>query len=219
MADRGILFSAPMVRALLAGRKTQTRRLLNPQPIEVTGRGRRIYRDEDWRKSWRDGGDDDLPHAVGDRLWVREAAWIAPAGWTDSPVNPMGPHRQEVAYAADDRSGCTAAAAKDYKLRLRTSIYMPRWASRLWLTVTDVRVQRLQDISEADAIAEGLEPTEQDGARFWVDPVDFEEAWRNPCLSYRSLWDSLHTDPGTRWADNPWIYALTFTVHRGNIDA
>lgn len=241
MADKGIIFSAPMVRALLDGRKTQTRRLFKarwglgePSNLRDHGIGDYSGRAND-PASWgypgyEEGCDASLAlwpelsgYAPGDRLYVREAAWIAPVGWTDSPVNPMGPHRQEVAYAADDRSGYTANAAKDYKLRLRPSIHMPRWASRLWLAVTEVRVQRLQEISEADSIAEGIEPfdgidsdcwgfrnyAEGDEPRHWIAPID----------SYRTLWNSLHTEPGTRWEDYPWIVAVSFGVHHGNIDA
>lgn len=187
MADRPIIFSGPMVRALLYGGKTQTRRLFNRK---------RPYA------------------AVGDRLYVREAAWIAPPGWTDSPVNPMGPWRQDVAYKADDRSGYTADAAKDYNLRFRTAILMPRWASRLTLIVEQVRVERLQDISEDDARAEGM--VEALGG--WA--VDtYGSYWGNSAVNaFRLLWDGLHDKPGERWEDNPWVNALTFRVVRENID-
>lgn len=251
MADKGIIFSAPMVRALLDGRKTQTRRLLsrNWSVLGSSWRGKKSPWDGlDFSKAvartkntmaialvgsenaWPDphldvpflhpedaaaGGwweDEELwyrvrpPFELGDRLYVREAAWIAPPGWTDSPANPMGPHRQEVAFAADDRSGYTAEAAKDYNLRLRPSIHMPRRASRLWLAVTDVRVQRLRDISEADCMAEGI-----DGSAI--------THFGCPVKAYAALWDHLHggeSDHG--WAANPWIVAVTFEVHPGNID-
>lgn len=225
MADRPIIFSAPMVRALLDGRKTQTRRLLNPQPVvfPVDADGTlcevgllHVEGDPLPRITTGRVLTDQCIHMMcGDRLYVREACWIASPGWTDSPINPMGPHRQEVAYVADDRSGYTAGAAKDYKIRQRPSIHMPRWASRLTLTVTEVRVQRLQDISEADAIAEGLE---------WVAPgkwaVDrtLPIIGDDPRVVYSELWNSLHTKPGTSWEDNPWILAISFTVAQGNID-
>lgn len=201
MAERGILFSAPMVRALLDGRKTQTRRLIsNPEYYGCPTGDCPHQRQAECNQAMQALAGEIVPHAVGDRLWVREsfsyAEYLADTVWYWADGN----------FAAFDCS------------KPKPSIHMPRWASRLWLTVTDVRVQRLQDIMPDDAIAEGLEPTEQDGIRFWIDPVDFEEAWADPRLSYLSLWNSLHTDPGTRWADNPWIYALTFTVHQGNID-
>lgn len=221
MADKGIIFSAPMVRALLDGRKTQTRRIIKPCPwpedreppyVAPYAEGARAVWCDDYDCSVRP-----LPFpAVGDRLYVREAAWIAPPGWTDSPANPMGPHRQEVAYAADDRSGYTAEAAKDYGLRLRPSIHMPRWASRLTLLVTDVRVQRVAEIGSGDAIAEGVE--RHGIARGWKNYRD-DRLWCGaPETSFESLWNSLHTKPGERWEDNPWIVAVSFTVHHGNID-
>lgn len=237
MADRGIIFSAPMVRALLAGTKTQTRRLLNPQPetfsVDEAGtpcdvscihvEGEALPRIAMGSNGCGVITLQKVPHAAGDRLYVREAAWIAPPAWTDSPQNPMGPQRQEVAYAADDRSGYTADAAKDYKLRLRPSIHMPRWASRLTLLVTDVRVQRLQDISEEDCIAEGIEARGMGSIWGWIDYLEtnpnLTRHFADPCRSYASLWNSLHTEPGTRWEDNPWIYAITFDVRHGNIDA
>jgi hypothetical protein len=209
MTDRPIIFSAPMVRALLDGRKRQTRRLAT-SPL---------------RKC-----------EAGDRLYVRENAWIAPPGWTDSPINPMGPHRQEVAYQANDRSGYTRAAAADYKLKLRPSIHMPRWASRLTLIVEAVRVEPLQAISEADAVAEGVEPppSEREDRDRSVCPrcggtglhgalgnnLGYMEVDCRDCDThakrYRHLWTHLHG--ADSWEVNPSVVALTFRVVRGNID-
>lgn len=189
MKGRPIIFSAPMVRALLDGLKTQTRRL-------ATSPLRRCE--------------------VGDRLWVRENAWICPPRWTETPQNPMGPERQEVAYQADDRRGDTAEAAGAYGLKLRPSIHMPRWASRLTLIVEAVRVEPLQAISEADAVAEGIEfVTETASGKFYRNYRGGQcplMAWG----SYRSLWESLHGEEN--WSANPDVVALTFRVERGNID-
>ena len=188
MADRPILFSGPMVRSLLDGRKTQTRRVLKVR--------RGLH-----PPCADDTADVLLPLAayrVGDRLWVRET-------WENSIGSP-----DEVSYratAVDD--GWRPEEVGEHKWR--PSIFMPRWASRLTLTVTRVRVQRLQDISPADAIAEGIAPTAT------IHTIDCDTP--NPCYDYRSLWDSLNAKRGFGWETNPWVVALTFTVARQNIDA
>lgn len=237
MADRPIIFSAPMVRALLDGKKSQTRRLINPQPPENVTSAGVIARSgegqtDEW--SWLSGDPTDMDswgfegefktrYRPGDRLYVREAAWIAPPGWTDSPANPMGPQRQEVAYRADDRSGYTASAAADYKLRLYPSIHMPRWASRLTLTVEDVRVGRLQAISEGDAMAEGVHRIFPEGSAADTGPNRYTVAIDGGSLNaptardaFKMLWETLHGPDS--WAANPFVVALTFRVERGNID-
>jgi hypothetical protein len=103
----------------------------------------------------------------------------------------------------------------------RPGIHMPRWASRLTLTVLDVRVQRLQDISEEDAIAEGIGSNPvQEGT--WIDYPERTSAagWSDPRKSFRSLWDSINgRREGASWNDNPWVVALSFCVERKNIDA
>ncbi len=201
MREKPILFSAPMVRAILDGRKTMARRALKPQPIEVLGSGRRVYADADWKKTWGDGyGDDeDLKHRVGDTLWVRETAWICPPGWTDTPVNPRGPNQQEVAYKADDIKGGTSEAARDYNLKLTPSIFMPRWASRITLEIAEVRVERLQEISEEDAKAEGCGPVENS-----LNPNEV-----GPARSiFEALWTSINGP--SSWDANPWVAAYRF---------
>ena len=181
MTDKPIIFSAPMVRALLAGTKTQTRRVLKPLPR------RTIFFDP---KTAVLDQFQEPPYAPGDRLWVREAfsyelldvdrnGFMPPWYWADG--NP--------------ESG-------DFT-RPKPSIHMPRWASRLTLLVTDVRVQRLQEISRGDAMEEGC-------------PFANMADGPNPRDWYRGIWNSLH-GPGA-WDANPWVAALTFTVHRQNID-
>lgn len=214
MTTKGIIFSAPMVRALYDGRKTKTRRLINPQPttfpIDETGTPCPvgcILVDGEERPRIFTGNvihAQTVAYAAGDRLYVREAAAIAGI-FSDVA---------EIRYKAHERASHTefveqipvAKVCRDQATwpKYRPSIHMPRSWSRLWLSVTDVCVERLQDISEADAIAEGLAADQLDG----MDP----RGW------YRDLWDSLHTDKGTRWADNPLVIALTFGVHHGNID-
>lgn len=206
MTDRPIIFSAPMVKALLDGRKTQDRRVLKPQPTPCGGKlPGAIYQDDFyWPLSGGHGivsckpfppstylEAHPLPYAIGDRLWVREA-WAH-----DEPCAVQyraGPH------VADDAVG----------VRWRSPIYMPRWASRLTLTVTDVLVQRLQDISTTDVIEEGVSLPWVAGGTLALMAQGIAKD------GYRALWNSLHGPEA--WDANPWIVALTFTVQRGNID-
>jgi hypothetical protein len=208
MADRPILFSAPMVRALLAGTKTQTRRLFKGiEPMD--NRRFHIF-----------GGmigvsEDDVPkHApdyvriqIGDRLWVRET-W---QGLSFGDYLPTKSSQCEVRYASTDPCADLDVEARGYPWR--PSIFMPRWASRLTLTVADVRVERLQDISEDDAAAEGW-PAPADRAKTGI--AEIRDAY--PIGWYAALWDSINSKPGTQWSANPWVVAYSFTVQHQNID-
>lgn len=234
MTDRPIIFSAPMVRALLDGRKTQTRRLLTharvfatPEQKAFTLRGDALKRALqgaarfrhlggtgwfweadafEWQApATRTGWMANITHSVGDRLYVREH-WRADACYDDLSPSSMG-GEEGVRYEADGAFGSWTFGPRNPG-RHRQGMHMPRWASRLTLTLTDVRVQRLQEISEADARAEGVKPTGWEGSDV-------------PChcrIAFRDLWNSLHRKADERWEDNPWIYALTFSVEQRNID-
>lgn len=219
MTDKPILFSGPMVQALIEGRKTQTRRVLKlagvrPDYIgpsgceddptcwgwwdDDAGGYITVEGDEDshpigWRDGWRDWIGAYRP---GDRLWVRET-WSGPylAGDT-APRLRDASLRNPIWYWADGNP-----ENGDWEPP-RPSIHMPRWASRLTLVVSDVRVQRLQNISKADAVAEGVP-----NARYAINPIS----------SFQRLWDSLNAEREP-WDRNPWVAALTFEVHRCNID-
>lgn len=189
MKDHPIIFSGPMVRALLEGRKTQTRRL-------ATSPLRRVE--------------------AGDRLWVREA-WRMPAPFDEaSPAEAKEMVqrwlRPNVFFEADGTVR-SAGSNTGEKGKLRPSIHMPRWASRLWLEVTCVAVERLQAISEQDALAEGVGPP------FFGDgdpPFEEQATMVSSRMQYRNLWRSLHGQDS--WDANPEVVAIEFTVHRGNID-
>jgi hypothetical protein len=174
-----------MVRALLEGCKTQTRRIFVP-PLPFD-------RDDDISVQIATGSITSK-FAPGDRLYVREAHWFTDEG-------------DCVPVAGNE------AASEDEKKR--PSIHMPRWASRLTLAITDVRVQRLQEISEADAAAEGCEAE-------WIGMASMYGLGSGPRFpesakdQFRTLWNSLHG--ADAWDANPWVVALTFTVHRCNID-
>lgn len=197
MADKGIIFSAPMVRALIDRRKTQTRRLLrNPEYYGCPTGDCPHDKQAECNAAMAALTRKETGYAVGDRLYVREN-WQA---LSFGDYLPTKSRPADVRFAATDPCADLPADARGYPWR--PCIHMPRWASRIWLEVTDVRVQRLQEISEAEAIAEG------------VDMV----AKRNYRDGYAVLWNSLHAKPGTRWDDNPWVVAVGFTANHGNID-
>ncbi len=224
MADLPIPFSAPMVRALLDGRKTQTRRVLKPQPdARATFQGL----ERDGKALFTIGciyGKRRLPYAPGDRLYVREA-WRCEARYDDLAPRDI-PSSAPIYYAADpdprdSEPGCAG--------RYRHARFMPRWASRLTLTVTDVRVQRLADLTDEDAIAEGVtrcawaEDMAGDGRHEWHVPEHkpgeypgLTNAYPSPVAAFWELWNSLHGEGA--WERNDWVAAYTFTVQHGNID-
>lgn len=208
MTDRPILFSGPMVRALLERRKTQTRRVLKPQPIWEEAAVNEFSFGAGWSWGrfgrWSDAGKfgeevaKDIRIQPGDRLWVREAwCWAARGGYDAREDGG------EVWYRATDEGECEGP--------WKPSIHMPRVASRLTLTVTDVRVQRLQDISEEDARAEGADPI---GLADIVAPTYI--------AGFARIWAGIHAPSLTSetcWGRNPWVAAYTFTVGHRNIDA
>lgn len=244
MTDRPIPFTAPMIRALLAGTKTQTRRPIKPSnSLFNGGRWTALHKAQtwDWEAAWVDPGPSpagnsgpylhlpwqdgpdadtfrDTSHRVypviqpGDRLWVKEA-WRC-NGWATDVAT--------IFYRASETYGYTAMCEQypvEGKIRLiaggdwKPPMFMPRWASRITLTVTDVRVQRVQDISEADAVAEGI----QAHGDFFTGYGKAADQWMGAYDSYASLWISIH---GTAaWDANPWVWAYSFTVAKRNIDA
>ena len=203
MTDRPILQTAADVRAALAGRKTQARVILKPQPNDRNTGGAALT-DQGW--AWLNGWDGSIigrasvPYAPGDRLWVREAWRVEHRFNTHSPI----PHDSAVQYPADDPLSV-------WDSRLRPSTQLPRWSSRLTYIVKDVRVQRVQDITEADAVAEGCDAVL---ALTIKRPNGAHPG--NPRECYCDLWNSLH-GPGA-WDANPWVVALTFDVVPANID-
>jgi hypothetical protein len=173
VSERPILFSGPMVRAILAGTKTQTRRPLKEQPESVWGRGVALpgnplgVRSDAYHVHARVAGEDRYiycPYGVpGDRLWVRETHLLDPPidgtwpslGDTYASIQDI-PERYRQPKHAIYHASCDWTDEQKARWRWRPSIFMPRWASRLTLEVTDIRAQRLQDISAEDAIAEGI---------------------------------------------------------------
>ena len=195
--ERPILFSAAMVRAILEGRKTVTRRVVKAQPrskadIGSYGLGQPFIRNTEVTKP-----NPECPYGrPGDRLWVREA-WAADAQL--DAVAPCDLSRGEpILYPADGvtrTSGCSMISAG----RVRPSIHMPRWASRILLELTDVRVERLHDISEEQSEAEGI--------YFLRAAPDFDETLTAKQL-YEILWD--HINGNGAWGANPWVWVVEF---------
>ncbi len=215
MTERPILFSGPMVQAILAGTKTQTRRVVKPQPT-VAENGCPQWGTYDGRKMYMvprraAGGsrvavadllDGHCPYgAPGDRLWVRET-WATVKWFDDTNAAACWKNERPPAlwFAADTGVYLTS----EHRGRWRPSIHMPRWASRITLEVTGVRVERLQDISEADARAEGVLPLEIYTPRERRGQSDYRGA-------FALLWDHINGKrPGCAWNDSPWVWVIEF---------
>jgi len=184
MKERPILFSAPMVRALLAGSKTQTRRAIKPQPAGT----------------WAAPGKTACPYGVaGDRLWVREQ-FSGPRAWGDIPPSGWGWDESHVSiwYWADGNP-----ATGDWT-RPKPSIHMPRRFSRILLEITEVRVQLLQDISDDDCCAEGIDGP-MCAALLGKSPLKMGHCER---VAYAALWDQING--AGAWEANPFVWAVSF---------
>ena len=223
MKERPILFQGPMVRAILPpGVKTQTRRAMRPQPPQHTVAVGNWQDPPGYDPAWwaftREGPvEHDHPFGgasihgepwrcpygkPGDQLWVREGysgpyslTGKPPRDWpTDAPVWRWADGHPEYGDWTKPKPG----------------MHMPRWASRVQLEVLDVRVERLQEISEEDAIAEGVERVATGKYRDYLN-MDFPLFFDTAKESYRSLWGSINdTDGPTSWDANPWVWAVEF---------
>lgn len=204
MKERPILFGGEMVRAILEGRKTQTRRVVKPQPPEDF---EAPYMGNDGKWHVCDNSPPDIlrdfllicPYGqIGDHLWTRENGWERPER-TPRMMREGADTWERYYYDAD---GLDSQDSEDFKrcgFKRRPSIHMPRWASRIPLEITDVRVERVRDITEDDARAEGCSIPLECGA---------------PCGSrisqFRSLWTKLNERRGFGWATDPWVWVISF---------
>jgi len=196
MKEWSIIFSGESVRAILAGRKTQTRRVVKP-----AARVRMI--DEIYQKMGRVElhlweGDVFCPYGdPGDRVWVRET-------WAHDDLNCLDVrcgNRDHIWWRANE----TPIVADSFAgaAHWRSSIHMPRWASRISLEIMSVRVERLQEISEADAEAEGIH----------LSGLPVEERYNHPrkhIIAFAELWDLINAKSGHPWESNPWVWVITF---------
>ncbi|MGQ5810450.1 hypothetical protein ACUNIU_21440 [Serratia sp. IR-2025] len=208
MKERPVIFNGEMVRAILDGRKTQTRRGINPQPTlsERTGfnwKGAAYGIGSTYRDTVRNFANcfKTCPFgAVGDRLWVRET-W-AEAGARAPELQLYRANYPE--HVGREYENVPPAS----EIRWTPSIHMPRWASRITLEITAVRVERLNDISEEDAKAEGVKPAGDmlpDYPDTFLTPKgDFATAK----VAFQRLWQSIYGEES--WAVNPWVWVIEF---------
>lgn len=197
MKTRGIIFSGPMVMAILESRKVQTRRVVRDHPkghdprhiagttwewwnVDDKGEGFKIYRR--------------CPFGtIGDHLYVREAMIVG--------EHPQG-NGLTYHYKADGAKSCMVAQHPMGKTI--PSIYMRRGCSRIMLEVTNIRVEQIKAISDEDCEAEGVCPSEDGDASDWLAD---ESGWRR---TFRQTWDALNKKRGYGWEKNPWCWTLTF---------
>jgi len=197
MKEYPILFSGEMVQAILDGRKTQTRRVINPQSLlDNKTRVAACY---------------ECPYgAPGDLLWVRETHWI---DWYPSGVYDNDGNAGVVHYRASTQWD---VIAKSIDAHWRPSIFMPRWASRILLEVTDIQVERVQNINDEDARKEGIQDVchcgdyvESHGYHSGHGAVSMP-GWATE--NFSSLWDSINAKRGHSWESNPWVWVVGFKV-------
>ena len=209
MKERPILFSSEMVRAILAARKTQTRRVVKPQPEQSTStldgvsdrfQWKRVI--DTYRPLWPSVISRFCPYGQpGDRLWVREMCRpCAVPQCSDTAIC--------VEYRASDYCKLGHLATLSRK-GWRPSIFMPRWASRITLEIVGVRCERVNEISEADAHAEGADQEFRTvvyspaGVKDYHMPVSFRGGFAN-------LWDEINAKRGYSWDSNPWVWVVEF---------
>ena len=207
MKERGMIFNGELVRAILDGRKTQTRRPIKWKQTRFTEIGER----EDGSKwPWSEDAEHacDFWHpcpfgAVGDRIWVRETfctvddTQYGGGKWVDYRATPK--------FEASHPAGWDCAPNDAEALKWRPSIHMPRWASRILLEITDVRVERLNAISQEDAQAEGMELT---GWRPTYSDPDSGGEVLTPYDNFAQLWESIYGEES--WKANGWVWVISF---------
>lgn len=240
MKERGIIFNAEMVRAILDGRKTQTRRIIKAVPTTHDFHGwimSSTCTKDEGKSCWAIGNSPLLKDPIrlncplgkiGDRLWVRETYSLlgnedaCPIDWNDDIVNDKTEAARIYRASCEQKPGnyglWSIPDDADWKPRTENmefeglwtpSIHMPRWASRILLEITGVRVERLQDISRADAIAEGAPPSHPtiDAVSREYGFPDFSRSW------FGQTW--WHIYGKENWQSNPWVWVIEFKRIQG----
>ncbi|CDM90435.1 hypothetical protein [Xenorhabdus bovienii] len=243
MKETPIIFNADMVRAILDGRKTQTRRVIQSPAKNMQCQGSEVIRHRalgdkwygDYVFSMRDkhGTWQDYTHKqfiakcprgqIGDRLWVRETFAVlgnedgCPIDWDENLIKGDEQQAARIYKAScwqnPSNYGLWSIPDRDmqYEGTWRPSIHMPRWASRITLEVTDIRVERLQDIKEEDALAEGIKTGRFGNKSNWRDGF-YAPGDNQPCFSakeaFKCLWQSIYSEES--WNANPWVWVIEF---------
>lgn len=213
MKDKPILFNADMIRALLDGRKTQTRRIVKPQPIWIGEPGVPFKTTNADPK-----GIINCPYGYRGRLaWVRETTEADETTNDTCVLSRYSADGKPVLYSgSDDPEYDGSIAHWDYHQSTRPSIHMHRWASRLTLKIIDIRIERVQDISDGDAKAEGCKGWE---LRAYCHDHDVGiMVYETSCEQFKVLWNSINTKRGFGWDKNPWVWCVSFSVIHKNID-
>jgi len=214
MKEHPIIFSTEMVKAILEGRKTMTRRVVKDprrkmpeNPIAAFGNGHgRLYSigDMQYEASHPEKPNFPCPYGqVGDHLWVRE---------TFAPREMMS-GKAEIAYKADGgQLPSYLLGDKEIPCYWKPSIHMPRWASRITLEITNIRVERLQEITNDDAFKEGMTRELASKLGISVSPSEEEFNLTQTRRVFIDLWDSINAKRGYSWESNPWVWVIEFKV-------
>ena len=229
MKERPILFNGEMVRAILDGKKTQTRRVIKPQPTQIREAEYELDCGKAWLVTYANGTPEDewievcAPYNVGDHLWVRETwqpdfsehgdvfiHYRADDKWGIYPMTEEIPDEwverewtklddiYRAASVPQNSGGRWLPESIGFKAPWKPSIFMPKWATRIWLEVTGVRAERVQDITATGIMEEGV------------------KGWKAPMLLARSrfqaLWDSINAKRGFGWDTNSWVWVYEFEL-------
>ena len=245
MKERPIIMGAESVRAIHEGRKTQTRRVVDPHKYNIAGWDMpRTKEDMEAGYPFAENADGDFASVVdwcpygrvGDRLWVRETWGVVSHTFDENenifdwkPNRPATPIQElkfgtryydgYVIYEADGGfewnagDDCSIETKSDWK----SSMFMPRLASRITLEITDIRVERVQDITKEDAKAEGISRDFAYECNGWVPSYTDPDSggYADYIAAYRTLWDSLNAKRGYPWESNPWVWVVSFKVVQG----